>query len=90
MIEAIKGTISAINPAAVTLDTAGGVSYLLNITLPTFTKLQNEREARLLVHESIREDAWVLFGFINEEEREMFRLLVGVSGVGAATARMIL
>ena len=90
MIEAIKGTISAINPAAVTLDTAGGVSYLLNITLPTFTKLQNEREARLLVHESIREDAWALFGFINEEEREMFRLLVGVSGVGAATARMIL
>lgn len=90
MIEAIKGSISALNPATVTLDTAGGVAYLLNITLPTFTALQSQREARLLVHESIREDAWVLFGFLTEQERELFRALVGVSGVGAGTARMIL
>lgn len=90
MIEAIKGTISALNPATVTLDTPGGVAYLLNITLPTFTALQSQREARLLVHEAIREDAWVLFGFLNEQERELFRALVGVSGVGAAIARMIL
>ena len=78
------------NPATVTLDTAGGVAYLLNITLPTFTALQSQREARLLLHESIREDAWVLFGFLTEQERELFRALVGVSGVGAGTARMIL
>lgn len=90
MIEAIKGSISALNPATVTLDTAGGVAYLLNITLPTFTALQSQREVRLLVHESIREDAWVLFGFLTEQERELFRALVGVSGVGAGTARMIL
>lgn len=90
MIEAIKGSISALNPATVTLDTAGGVAYLLNITLPTFTALQSQRETRLLVHESIREDAWVLFGFLTEQERELFRALVGVSGVGAGTARMIL
>lgn len=90
MIEAIKGTISALNPATVTLDTPGGVAYLLNITLPTFTALQSQREARLLVHEAIREDAWVLFGFLTEQERELFRALVGVSGVGAAIARMIL
>ena len=90
MIEAIKGTIAALNPAAVTLDTPGGVAYLLNITLPTFTALQSQHEARLLVHESIREDAWVLFGFLTDQERELFRALVGVSGVGAATARMIL
>ena len=90
MIEAIKGTISALNPATVTLDTPGGVAYLLNITLPTFTALQPQREARLLVHEAIREDAWVLFGFLTEQERELFRALVGVSGVGAAIARMIL
>lgn len=90
MIEAIKGTISALNPATITLDTPGGVAYLLNITLPTFTALQPQREARLLVHEAIREDAWVLFGFLTEQERELFRALVGVSGVGAAIARMIL
>lgn len=90
MIEAIKGEIASLNPAAVTLETAGGVSYLLNITLPTFTRLEKERSARLLVHEAIRDDAWLLFGFIDEEERELFRALVGVSGVGAGSARMIL
>ena len=90
MIEAIKGTISALNPATITLDTPGGVAYLLNITLPTFTALQPQREARLLVHEAIREAAWVLYGFLTEQERELFRALVGVSGVGAAIARMIL
>lgn len=90
MIESIKGNIGSINPAAVVIETAGGVAYLLNITLPTFTKLEHAKEARLLVHETIREDAWVLYGFIDEEERELFRALVGVSGVGAASARMIL
>ncbi len=90
MIESIKGNIGSINPAAVVIETAGGVAYLLNITLPTFTELEHAKEARLLVHETIREDAWVLYGFIDEEERELFRALVGVSGVGAASARMIL
>ncbi len=90
MIENISGKISNLNPATVTLETAGGVGYLLNITLPTFTRLETCVEAKLLVHESIREDAWVLYGFIDEEEREMFRALVGVSGVGAASARMLL
>lgn len=90
MIESIKGNIGSINPAAVVIETAGGLAYLLNITLPTFTKLEHAKEARLLVHETIREDAWVLYGFIDEEERELFRALVGVSGVGAASARMIL
>ena len=90
MIESIKGAITAINPAAVTVETAGGVGYLLNITLPTFTKLEHAAETRLLVHESIRDDAWVLYGFIDEDERELFRALVGVSGVGAGSARLIL
>lgn len=90
MIETITGRITAINPATVTVDTAGGVGYLLNITLPTFTRLEHAQEARLLVHESIRDDAWLLFGFIDEEERTLFRALVGVSGVGAASARLIL
>ena len=69
---------------------AAGVGYLLNITLPTFTKLEHAAETRLLVHESIRDDAWVLYGFIDEDERELFRALVGVSGVGAGSARLIL
>lgn len=90
MIEAISGRIAALNPAAVTVDTSGGVSYLLNISLATFSRLEGMDSVRLLVHESIREDAWVLYGFIDEEERELFRALVGVSGVGAASARMIL
>ncbi|MDE6333274.1 MAG: Holliday junction branch migration protein RuvA [Muribaculaceae bacterium] len=90
MIEAISGNIAALNPAAVTIETAGGVAYLLNISLATFTRLEGIGTTRLLVHESIREDAWVLYGFIDEDERELFRALVGVSGVGAASARMIL
>lgn len=90
MIESIKGDILSINPAEVVVETAGGVAYLLNITLPTYTRLEKEKAARLLVHESIREDAWVLYGFIEPDERELFRALLGVSGVGAASARMIL
>lgn len=90
MIESIRGSVAALNPAAVTIETAGGVGYLLNITLPTFTALEVKTEARLLVHESIREDAWVLYGFLTEDERDMFRALVGVSGVGSGSARMIL
>lgn len=90
MIEYIKGRIAALNPAAVTLETQGGVAYLLQITLPTFSRLENLDQATLLVHESVREDAWTLYGFLDETEREMFRLLIAVSGVGASTARMIL
>lgn len=90
MIETITGTIATINPAAVVIETAAGIGFQLNITLPTFTALEKATQARLLVHENIREDAWVLYGFLSEDEREMFRLLLGVSGVGAASARLLL
>lgn len=91
MIEYICGRITALNPAAVTVETRGGVAYQLQISLPTFSKLEAATdEVRLMVHESIREDAWTLYGFLDENEREVFRLLIGVSGVGASTARMIL
>ena len=90
MIEYIKGTVAALNPAAATLETRGGVAYRLNITLPTFSALDGQPEALLYVHEAIRDDAWVLYGFATEREREMFRALIGVSGVGAATAVIIL
>lgn len=89
MIEYVKGPIAELTPAYAVID-CGGVGYLLNITLTAYTELQARSEARLLVHEAIREDAWTLFGFINERERSMFRALIGVSGVGANTARMIL
>ena len=90
MIEYVRGQVASLNPAAVVIETPGGVAYLLQISLPTFSKLERKAEARLLVHEAIREDAWTLYGFLDEEERELFRLLIGVSGVGASTARMIL
>lgn len=90
MIEYIRGTIAALTPTDVTVETAGGVAYLLNITLPTYSALENMKDARLLVHESIRDDAWVLFGFIDKAERSVFRALIGVSGVGAGSARTIL
>jgi Holliday junction DNA helicase RuvA len=69
---------------------AGGVGYEVNITLQTFTKVQHLERCRLLIHLQIREDAWVLFGFAEEQERTTFRALLGISGVGAATARIIL
>lgn len=90
MIEYIKGRIEALTPAQVTLETATGVAYLLNITLPSFSALEGKTEARLYVHEVIRDDAWILYGFVDEDERRLFRSLIGVSGVGASTAAIIL
>ncbi len=90
MIEYIKGTLAVLTPTSATVETSGGVAYLLNITLPTFSSLEGCSECRLYVHEAIRDDAWVLYGFADERERELFRSLIGVSGVGAATAVIIL
>ena len=89
MIEYISGPLAQLTPTYAVID-CSGVGYLLNITLPAFTSLEGAKEARLLVHEIIREDTHQLFGFVNEQERQLFRLLLGVSGVGANTARMIL
>lgn len=89
MIEYISGPVAELTPTYAVID-CHGVGYLLNITLPAFTALEGQTQARLLVHEVIREDTHQLFGFINEQERSLFRLLLGVSGVGANTARMIL
>ncbi len=90
MIEYIKGKLAVLTPAAATIETAGGVAYLLNITLPTYSALEGENDAKLYVHEAIRDDAWELYGFATERERELFRSLIGVSGVGSATAVIIL
>ncbi|OFY64031.1 MAG: Holliday junction DNA helicase RuvA [Bacteroidetes bacterium RBG_13_43_22] len=89
MIDYIKGTITRITPAFLTVET-GGIGYFINISLTTYSKLEGKDEFKILVHEVIREDSHQLFGFADKEEREIFRLLISVSGVGAATARMML
>ena len=89
MIEYVRGTIAELTPTYAVIE-CGGLGYMLNISLPTFSALEGARDAKMLVHEAIREDAYQLFGFLTEQERQLFRLLIGVSGVGANTARMIL
>jgi Holliday junction DNA helicase RuvA len=89
MINYIKGTITEINPASVTVET-GGIGYFISISVNTFSKLDGKTDIKILIHEVIREDAHQLFGFADKEEREMFRLLISVSGIGANTARMML
>ncbi|MBO4565068.1 MAG: Holliday junction branch migration protein RuvA [Bacteroidaceae bacterium] len=90
MIDFIKGKIDELTPASAVIECAGGVGYALNISLNTFSAIQGKPEAKLYVYEAIREDAWVLFGFATKAERELFLLLLTVSGVGGNTARMIL
>lgn len=89
MIEYIKGELTEVTPAYAIVE-AHGVGYGMNISLNTYSGIQNKKDVKLYVFESIREDAHVLFGFANRQEREMFLLLITVSGVGANTARMIL
>ena len=89
MIEYITGELVELTPALATIE-AAGVGYGLNISLTTYSALQGKKEARLYVYEAIREDAYVLYGFYNKKEREMFLQLITVSGVGANTARMML
>lgn len=89
MIDYIKGTLTLITPTFLTIEN-GGVGYHVHISLTTFSKLEKERECKLLIHEVIREDSHQFFGFADHEEREIFRLLISVNGVGANTARMML
>ena len=89
MIEYITGKIAELTPTYVIIDNHG-IGYEMNISLTSFTELEKSSDVKLLVHEVIREDAHLLFGFTTRNERDLFRLLIGVSGVGANTARMIL
>ncbi|MCC8072034.1 MAG: Holliday junction branch migration protein RuvA [Bacteroidales bacterium] len=89
MIEYLYGQIASLAPTQAVVD-CGGVGYLLNISLSSYDALQGQERAKLLVHEMIREDSHDLYGFATEQERNLFRLLIGVSGVGPNTARTIL
>lgn len=89
MIEYLKGEIAELTATQAVVD-VNGVGYVLNISLNCYTRLQGQKSARLYVHEAIREDAYTLYGFVDRRERELFTLLISVSGVGAAMARMIL
>ncbi len=89
MYEYIQGSVAELAPAYAVID-AGGVGYFLNISLQTYSEIEGEPTAKLYVHYVVREDAQLLYGFATKRERELFRLLISVSGVGGNTARMIL
>ncbi len=89
MYDFIRGTIAELTPTYAVID-AGGVGYFINISLQTFSEIEHESQAKIFVHFIVREDAQALYGFATKQERELFRLLISVSGVGGNTARMIL
>ena len=89
MIHHIKGQLVEKAPTHAIIE-AGGVGYFLNISLITFSKLGNEENCTLYTHLSIKEDAHTLYGFAEKSEREIFRQLISVNGVGASTARVML
>ncbi|HSV87783.1 MAG TPA: Holliday junction branch migration protein RuvA [Bacteroidales bacterium] len=89
MIVFLEGTLEEKNPAFVVVN-CSGVGYLLNISLYTYAKLPDQGSVKIITHQVIREDAHLLFGFADKEERELFKLLISVSGIGPNTARLIL
>lgn len=90
MISFIKGKIISATPAYVIIETAGGIGFCVNISLATYSQIKDLGEVMLHTHYIIKEDAQVLYGFAEEEERELFQLLISVNGVGPNTARLIL
>jgi Holliday junction DNA helicase RuvA len=89
MITHIQGKLVEKNPTDVVID-CNGIGYLLNISLNTFSQIQDKEDIRLYTHLQVREDSHTLFGFSSLAEREIFRLLISVSGIGASTARTML
>lgn len=89
MIDYITGRVTELNPAYAVVE-CNGIGYSINISLNTYAVLERADSCKILIHESIREDAHILYGFADADERDLFRHLISVSGVGAGTARMVL
>ena len=89
MYEYIKGVLAEATPAYAVID-CGGVGYYLHISVNTYSGIAQETEVRLWVHQIVREDAHLLYGFCTREERTLFRQLISVSGIGANTANVML
>lgn len=89
MIDYITGSVTELNPALVVVE-CNSIGYSINISLTTYADLEKSEKCTVYIHEAIREDAWVLYGFSGRDERALFRQLITVSGVGANTARMML
>lgn len=89
MIDYIKGTVIELTPTELILE-CGGIGYSILITLQTYEKLQNSEKAVAYIYHYIREDEELFYGFASKDERELFRLLISVSGIGVASARMML
>lgn len=89
MIEYIKGELTELTPAVAVVE-CNGLGYAVNVSLNTFSAIQGKKEVKLYIYEAIREDAYTLYGFSTKQERELFLLLITVSGIGGNTARMIL
>ena len=89
MIDYVKGKITELNPSEMTVETYG-IGYKILISLQTFSSFEGKSEVTVYIHHYLREDEELFYGFSTKDERELFRLLIGVSGIGAATARMML
>src|SRR5680860_1399558 len=89
MYEFIRGTIVELSPANIVIE-AGGIGYCVKISLSTYSKLNGKKEGLLLLHQVVRDDAHILFGFSDKSERDLFRNLISVNGVGPSTAIMML
>ncbi|MGE0088451.1 MAG: Holliday junction branch migration protein RuvA [Bacteroidales bacterium] len=89
MYEYIKGEIIELNPTYLVLENSG-IGYFINISVNTYSKLAEQKSCLVYIHQAIREDAHVFFGFADKKEREIFLQLISVSGIGANTARMML
>ena len=89
MIDYIKGTITELTPTEVVIEN-NGIGYTASISLQTYSQLDHRNDALVYIHHILREDEELDYGFASKDERELFNLIIGISGIGASSARMIL